>query len=208
MATTKLRIRDGRIIGFDDRYFLSLSEDGKTYRGNSWEVRIIGRKIICHCERLYEDGVHTCHREFYLRDGLVGLSGGRADERYVYFRNANFQQRLDKLGITAIKRESPNGEFVGRCENTRHGTASFLVQTDGQMEVVITDTGEFPPESDNPLETEWKQQKLVNVSHASWTVLRRHIHTDTECTDAVILYSRRPNLSLSAIEVLSREGYF
>lgn len=208
VATSKLRIKSGRIVNFEDRYFQSLSENGKTYFGNSWEVRIVGKKIICHCERRYEDGIHKQHREFYLRDGLIGLSGGHVDERYVYFRDAQFQQRLDKLGITAIKRENPNGEFIGRCENTQNGTASFLVQTDGKMEVIMTDVGEFTDETNNPLEMEWKLQKLVNVSHASWTVLRRHIHTHTESTDAVILYTKRPNLALGAIEFLSKEGNF
>lgn len=208
MATSKLKIEGGKIVAFEDRYFQSLSDDGKTYQGNSWTVQIVGKKIICHCRRHYEDGTRDCHREFYLRDGLVGLSGGHVANRYAYFRDAHFQERLDKLGITAIKRENPNQEFSGRCEHTRLGSASFRVQTDGRMEVAMTDIGEFVSDLDNPLEMEWKQHKLVRVTHANWAVVHRHIHTVSENTDAVLLYARQPNATLSTLELLAREGNF
>ena len=40
MATTTLVIKSGQIIDYSDRYFHSLSEDGKTYSGNGWDVTI------------------------------------------------------------------------------------------------------------------------------------------------------------------------
>ena len=43
MATTTLEIVNGKIIDYSDRYFYSLSEDGKQYSGNGWDVTIQGR---------------------------------------------------------------------------------------------------------------------------------------------------------------------
>ena len=58
MATATLTIKNGKVQDYSDRYFQSLSEDGRMYSGNGWDVTIKegrnGRpgRIICHAERV------------------------------------------------------------------------------------------------------------------------------------------------------------
>lgn len=94
MSTTRLTIQDGKITDYVDRYFESLSADGKKYQGNGWTVVIHNyyrgnqHRIICHAEQLYCNGQAVCHREFRLADGILDLAGGGIATRYVHFHRA------------------------------------------------------------------------------------------------------------------------
>lgn len=138
MATTTLIIKSGQIIDYSDRYFHSLSEDGKIYSGNGWDVEIKegrnGRpgRIICHAERTYSYGPAICHREFRLEDGTLGLAGGNITSRYAYFRSDDFAKWLKENGIQAIRRQNPNTTYMSSNPVSDYWSHNLIVDTDGE----------------------------------------------------------------------------
>ena len=134
MSTVRIKVENGNIYGLDGHPY------GKSFMENDWTVTIkdghngrVGR-IICHAEREYADGIAVCHREFKLADGVVGLAGGNIYDRYVYFRSRDFQDFLEKHGITAVKHENPNQEFSGFSSCSGRGEATITVESDGKVD--------------------------------------------------------------------------
>ena len=140
MATTIITIKDGRITDYSDRYFHSLSEDGKRYSGNGWNVVIkegrSGRpgRIICHAEREYSYGPAVCHREFKLEDGTLGLAGGNITSRYAYFRSSDFTSWLKENGIQAVRRQNPNTTYSSSNPVSNVWSHNLIIDTDGETE--------------------------------------------------------------------------
>ena len=140
MSTTMIRIQDGRIYSLNYSHPFGLSDDGKSFSMNDWTVTIKdshnGRpgRIVCHAEREYADGPAICHREFKLADGIVGLAGGNICDRYAYFRSNEFQDFLNKHGITAVKHEDPNQKFSGFVSWSGRGEATITVESDGEVD--------------------------------------------------------------------------
>ena len=140
MATTRIMIENGTIVDYSDRYFCSLSEDGKEYVGNGWVVKIKdghnGRpgRIICHAEREYSDGPAVCHREFRLADGVLGLAGGNIYSRYAYFRTPEFCDWLSDHELQCVKREDPNQTYYSRNPVSNHWSHDLRIETDGEVE--------------------------------------------------------------------------
>ena len=202
MATAKLTIKDGKIINHRDRYFDSLSENGKEYCGNGWVVKIKdGRKdrpgrIICHAEREYSDGPAVCHREFRLADGTLGLAGGNIYSRYAYFRSEDFQKFLNKFGITAVKKEDPNQRFSGFSNYSGWGTASQDVWSDGKVEWDYEDA----PGSREIFEAPGANPNLYSgtayhtVSGATWAIVETSEDYRDNHNHAVILYTTVKNV--------------
>ena len=201
MATTKLTIRDGKIVSRDDRYFISLSEDGKRYEGNGWTVIIKdGHKdrpgrIICHAERRYSDGPAICHREFKLADGTIGLAGGNIKLRYAYFRTKKFQEFLNRFGITAVKSLSPNMELklfiaYGAC-----GASYVNIYTDGDVRHDFADV-EYgdPSKGENPSCYEGHVRCII--SNATWAIVARDVDWRNDRSYSCILYTMRDVMSL------------
>ncbi len=200
--TTKLTIKNGEIVSYYDHYFVSLSENGKEYRGNGWVVKIKdGRKdrpgrIICHAEREYSDGPAVCHREFRLADGTLGLAGGNIYSRYAYFRSEEFQKFLNKFGITAIKKEDPNQKFSGFSNFSGWGTASQKVWSDGNIEWDYEDA----PGSREIFEAPGANPSLHSgtvyhtVSGATWAIVETAQDYRDNHNYAVILYTTVKNV--------------
>ena len=140
MATSVLEIKNGKIVNHSDRYFHSLSEDGKEYSGNGWNVTIKegrnGRpgRIICHAERNYSYGPAVCHREFRLEDGTLGLAGGNITSRYAYFRSADFTGWLKENGIQAVRRQNPNTTYRSCNPVSDVWSHDLIIDTDGKAE--------------------------------------------------------------------------
>ncbi len=140
MATTILTIKDGKVADYSDRYFYSLSEDGREYSGNGWDVTIKegrnGRpgRIICHAERAYSYGPAICHREFRLADGTLGLAGGNITSRYAYFRSDDFAQWLKENGIQAVRRQDPNCTYGSSNPVSDVWSHDLIIDTDGKAE--------------------------------------------------------------------------
>jgi len=140
MATSKITIVNGKIVDYSDRYFHSLSEDGREYSGNGWDVTIRegrnGRpgRIICHAERNYSYGPAVCHREFRLEDGTLGLAGGNITSRYAYFRSAGFTNWLRENGIQAVRRQDPNCTYRSSNPVSDVWSHDLIIDTDGKTE--------------------------------------------------------------------------
>lgn len=140
MATTILTIKDGKVADYSDRYFCSLSENGREYSGNGWDVTIKegrnGRpgRIICHAERNYSYGPAICHREFRLADGTLGLAGGNITSRYAYFRSDDFTSWLKENGIQAIRRQDPNNTYRSCNPVSDYWSHNLIIDTDGKTE--------------------------------------------------------------------------
>ncbi len=202
MATATLTIKNGIIVSHYDRYFFSLSEDGKEYCGNGWVVKIKdsckGRpgRIICHAEREYSDGPAVCHREFRLADGTLGLAGGKIYSRYAYFRSEDFQKFLNKFGITAVKKEDPNQKFSGFSNCSGLGTASQDVWSDGEIEWDYEDA----PGSREIFEAPDANPNLYSgtvyhtVSGATWAIVETEEDYENNHNHAVILYTTVKNV--------------
>ena len=202
MATAKITIKDGIITSHSDRYFVSLSENGKEYCGNGWVVRIKdGRKdrpgrIICHAEREYSDGPAVCQRVFKLADGTLGLAGGNIYSRYAYFRSEDCQKFLNKFGITAVKKEDPNRKFSGFSNYSGWGTASQDVWSDGKVEWDYEDA----PGSREIFEAPGANPNLYSgttyhtVSGATWAIVETKENYRNNHNHAVILYTTVKNV--------------
>ena len=140
MATSVLEIKNGKIVNHSDRYFHSLSDDGKEYSGNGWDVTIKegrnGRpgRIICHAEREYSYGPAVCHREFKLADGTLGLAGGNITSRYAYFRSNDFTSWLKENGIQAVRRQDPNTTYRSCNPVSDVWSHDLIIDTDGKTE--------------------------------------------------------------------------
>ena len=196
MATALVAIRDGKIVWHQDRYFESVSEDGKVYVGNGWTVKIEdgdnGRpgRIICHAEREYAKGPAICHREFKLADGRLGLAGGNINERYAYFRSAKFQSFLSEHGITAVKKENPNQEYNLRNAHYGGGRCEMSIRTDGQMTEIAFDGGRTSEWQSQPGYTcAYEGWATVKVTGATYVIVDKVQHEHDSHNGSSILYS-------------------
>ena len=196
MATTNLIIKNGQIVSHCDRYYVSLSENGKEYCGNGWVVRIKdGRKdrpgrIICHAEREYSDGPAVCHREFRLADGTLGLAGGNIYSRYAYFRSEDFQKFLADHNISAVKKEDPNTIFYLRNAWYGGGECSMSIRTDGKMEKLKYDSGRTEDwEESCPGTSAYEGETSIKVSGATWVIVDKVQHERDRHNSSHILYT-------------------
>ena len=180
MATLKLRIENDKFVETvgEGRYFDGFSEDRLHATGNGWEVKIRpGRngkagRIIAHSERQYSVGPAICHREFHLRDGIIGLAGGDVRNRYAYFRTNEFSAFLKKIGVDSVKREDPNGEF------TVGGNGRISIKTDG--------------EASTNWNSSWSDHKIV--TNATWAVVTKTYNNGFNQVHSTILYTLEKNV--------------
>lgn len=213
MATLKMRIEAGKVVGHEGRYFESISEDGLKAVGNGWEVTIRPAskkrpgRIIAHCERMYSDGLATCHREFKLQDGTLGLAGGNVYSRYAYFRTADFQKFLSEFGITAVKREDPNQVFSSFCAYSGSGSANQTVETDGKVEWNYEDAPGsreyFEAPGANP--NLYEGTETHKISGATWAIVETRENYGDNHNYAKILYTLLKDASSIAPELRRRK---
>lgn len=98
-------------------------------------------------------------------DGVIGLGSGKIDNRTTYFRTQEFQDFLDKYGITAVRFESPNNiHSVVKINQEGFYTLHESIKTDGDAEVIDQNM-----QRDSASENITFQQK-VKVTNATWVV--------------------------------------
>lgn len=107
---------------------------------------------------------------------LPRLSSRDKDVRYPHVRTVQFQEFLDKYGVTAVRRENPNGLRFNE-ENYRDGTSHAVYTsfyTDGVLSERVNDATFFTPDPgtlshDNG---EFYEERAVSVTGASWLIRR------------------------------------
>lgn len=174
MATTKLYIVDDVIdvtTAVQNRYSEEVSPDGLYFRGNGWEVKLEGGKIVCHSERKYSDGVAKCHRVFPLKDGMLGLAGGNVRERYAYFRDEEFVQFLHDYRVTTMKRGDPDGTYTGHQEYSARNDIVSSLYTDGLVEEQYCESWSGAPNYQT-----YKGNTTWVVTGATWVVHKEGRH--------------------------------
>lgn len=214
MATLRFFVKEGKVVDYAGRYFDGISEDGLKAVGNGWVVTICPAtkrrpgKIIAHCEREYSDGTATCHREFRLQDGTLGLAGGNVRDRYAYFRKASFQKFLDEFGITAVKREDPNQAFTGFAAYSGRGSAEQNVETDGKVDWhYIDDPGSreyFESPGGNP--NLYRGEETHTITDATWVIVETREHYGDNHNYAKILYTQVKDVTSLAPKLRRRKA--
>lgn len=193
MSTAQVTIKGGKIVNFVDRYpEPGISEDGVSYSGNGWKIIISDSKIICHSERKYSSGPAICHKEFPLKDGLLGLAGGNVHNRYAYFRTQNFQDFLNTYGLTTVKKENPNQKFSGFNNYSGHGSGAISVVTDGKKIESFEPNKKFEETKflpgNNP--NLWSGETTIEVSGATWAIVATKVDYENSHSSSTILYTQ------------------
>ena len=100
-------------------------------------------------------------------DGIIGLPGGFIDKRKAYFREKEFQDFLDKYGITAVRCESANGTYMIEQE-VLDGNTCFqeIIETDGKLETIYNDV----KYKDDTKTDSFTVYRKVQVTDATWAI--------------------------------------
>jgi hypothetical protein len=198
MATTQLRILGGKIFSYNDKYFKEMSEDGLFYSGNRWRVWIVPAndledgKIICRSEGNYQEGLVICQKEFPLKDGTVGLSGGNVRNRYAYFRTTHFQQFLDDFGVTAVRYIDPNQAYPKLRDYNNTYQCEQRIYTDGEvLEVPMREleADEVPRPAGNRKLYSWDTCYIVK--NATWVIVETENHYRDGENLSKVLYTNK-----------------
>lgn len=194
---------------------------------NGWDCRITPNKgaLCCTSSKEYSDGMHEMIylvypdgwnkqmlitpkgtkvlRKGYLVpkgtavEGVIGLSAGYIDKRYVYFRAAEFQRLLDFAGVTAVKKQNPNGTYTGHDVYSGEGRGTFKIVTDGKIirddfkeDERVREAFNTPPGNPHL----YDGFTTYEVSGASWVVDKTHIDWRDQHYHANILYTLRKDV--------------
>lgn len=195
MSTVRRRIVNGKIIND-----VGEPVDYEIVHGNwnnPWVVQIKGDQIICHCEAIYSDGKKEMTKTFPLEDGTLGMSGGRIDNRYVYFRNKKFQDFLEENHFQSI-----NPKFIGdwngrlRHANCSSGTASYCIFTDGKLEHISSENA--PWVEKGSLTSCYDSIESFEIKDAKWAVVGTCTHYKNKHNLSVVLHVQK-SVTLSKI---------
>ena len=121
-----------------------------------------GKRVIKRGMALIDD------KEQKRISGIIGLSGGKIDERYGYFRSFEFQKFLDEHNLSAVKFDQPNGLF--RLVN-RYNDAGYVlsdIYTDGKVTTV-----KIKWQQGNTEAGYYESIEMVSVSDATWTIVQK-----------------------------------
>jgi len=227
MATAKIRLtqKDGRLNIFCNN--LPDNPDPAHIVINGWDCYITPNKgaLCCTSSKEYHDGVHEMVylvypdgwskqmlisptgtkviKKGYLVpkgaqvEGVIGLSAGMIDRRYVYFRSAKFQHLLDIAGVTAVKHENPNRVYTGHSVHSGEGMGTFKIITDGTIirddfreDKRVREAFNTPPGNPHL----YDGFTTYEVSGASWVVAKTHINWRDCHNHAAVLYTLRKDV--------------
>ena len=211
MATTKITIKNGKIVDSNETYVETI----KPYyaKANGWEVFINTKKDIIYCEKVrqYSYGEAKKKKIFKLEDGLLGLSGGRVEESYAYFRSERFQNFLSEYGITAVSRlkQDENGIFKFDIRNANYGAGKCesWFWTDGEVTRLGIDSG-FTEEWQKrfPGTQAYEDDTYFQVKNARFVVIEQTQHERDAHNHSKILYTNEDVYSLELDKILKESG--
>ena len=131
--------------------------------------------------------------------GTIGLSSGEISKRYVFFRTEEFQNFLDKHGITAVSYRDCKQYFQYELRHARYagGVCKMKLETDGVVEKVSEDhtqTEIFKQQHPDMQEYLWYE--TLGVQNATWVIVTKTQHEGDWNVHARILYTSRNPLTL------------
>ncbi len=131
-----------------------------------------------------------------IGNGILGLAGGRINERYAYYRDIKFQEFLEKFGITAVKHEDPNQTFEGFSALTGIGSAFQEVYSDGKVEKEYEDDPGSREEFEQPgcNSSLYRGTIYHTVTGASWAIVETYSDYLDSRNYAKILYTKEKNV--------------
>ena len=232
MATLKITIENG-FFSNTNRCYLHLFEPTHVVaNGWDCIIREDGT-IICDAVRNYSDGEHSIRYKISpngyakltfklaggrvktlkegfvlpkgvkLSAGLIGLSGGNIDNRYAYFRDASFQQFLDRFGITAVKQQNPNTLYTVRNAMYGGGRCRSNIQSDGKIVKLDYDLGRTKQwEKENPGTCASEVDITYQVTGATWAILSQTQHEGDRHNHSRILYTLEKNVTVLESELM------
>lgn len=197
MATTKITIRNGKMVDSNETYV----EVIKPFyaKANGWEVFINTKKNIIYCEkkRQYSYGEDKKRMFFKLEDGLLGLSGGHVRESYAYFRSEKFQNFLSKYEITAVARLEKDFKFYIRNANYGGGKCESWFWTDGEVIRLGIDSGRTEDWKERFSGTQaYEEDVHFQLKNASFVVIEQTQHERDSHNHSKILYTNEDVYSL------------
>lgn len=191
MSTVRRRIVDGKIINE-----VGEPVDYEIVHGNwnnPWVVQIKDGQIFCHCEAIYSDGKREMDKSFPLEDGTLGLSGGRIDDRYAYFRTKVFQDFLEENRFQSI-----NPKFMGiwsgklKHANCSKGTASYCIFTDGKLEHISSENAPWVAKNNiTPFSSIFDSIESFEIKDAKWAVVGTSVHYKHQHNLSIVLHVQK-----------------
>lgn len=225
MATVKVALENGFFVSTNDCYEWLVEPTHVMANGWDCVIKEDGT-IQCDAVRSYSDGEHSIRyviqpngfgkltlklpnsrvktlrkgfvvpRGCKLSDGMIGLAGGHIDNRYAYFRDSSFQKFLERLGITAVKHEDPNQEYMGFCHYSAAGEASQEVFSDGEVSWRYQDAPGsreyFESPGGNP--NLYSGTSFQTVKGATWAIVEDRCTVNNSHRYSRILYTKVPNV--------------
>lgn len=130
-------------------------------------------------------------------NGTFGLHTSMR-EKYLYFRNKEFQDFLDKHGITAVKHEDPNRVYTGFNNHSGWGDAEFYVETDG-----VVDREDYDRRDEDWREGRngcnpnlWSDDTVITVSDATYAIEHVSENYRDNHNNSVILHTLKNVMEL------------
>ena len=191
MATLQLKVKDGRFVESNG---VNVKAFSPTYvEGNEWKCEIKkDGAIFCFAQKTVGETMYSMRytitngwtkltlkigdqkpkilKNFRLREpniaGVIGLPGGDITKRRPYFREAGFQELLERYGLTAVRFEYANAVYTLH-EQFQNGETIFKEEieiTDGNQECIFEETIES---SQGEI---LAMKRCVEVTDAKWVI--------------------------------------
>jgi hypothetical protein len=195
---------------------------------NGWECTIFNRKsgkpaLVCEATREYSTGTasfsvfvdlsngfytikvdnETKKKGYLVKkgepiEGILGLPGGNIYDRYFYFRSNQFSEWLNAHKITAVESKDPNTTYCGWDCYHGCGTASFNIETDGDVEYEIRDCRDLGWATGVSGNSDLRENHVTaTVTNATWCIVRSSNFVNNNHSVANVLYTKKKINELS-----------